>query len=112
MKKDGTRMPFERERMLRGIHRACFKRPIEESVLHKLVEVIEDELVGEFDREVSSQVIGARVSDKLRDLDHVAYVRFASVYREFKDLDDMIDEITDVKDRSSTHAAGQQPLFE
>jgi len=112
IKKDGTRMPFDRERLINGLRHACYKRPVPLEVLEKLVELIEDELSKYFDREVSSQVIGSLAADKLRELDHVAYVRFASVYREFKDLDDMIDEIHHIKEQTSDIVPGQKKLFD
>ncbi len=112
VKKDGTRMPFDIERLLKGMGHACYKRPISQEVLQKEAEAIAEELSNNYGREVPSHDIGVRVCRRLRELDHVAYVRFASVYREFEDLDDMIDEIEFVKDSVAESAPGQQSLFE
>ncbi len=111
IKKDGSRMPFDGERILSSIRHACYKRPIPQEVLDKLAEVIEDDLLREFDREVPSRVIGQQVARRLRELDQVAYVRYASVYREFKDLDDMLIEIEQVKGTIQDTTPGQQNLF-
>lgn len=112
VKKDGSRMPFDPERILNGVRHACYKRPIPLEALHKLVQDVEDDILRAYEREVPSRTIGALVSRKLRDLDHVAYVRFASIYREFKDLNEMIEEIELVKDAAAESAPGQQALFE
>lgn len=112
IKKDGSRMPFDPQRLLTGMRNACYKRPVPQEVLREICEDLEDELAREFEREVPSRVIGARAARRLRDVDPVAYVRFASVYREFKDLDDMIDEIVQVKDAANHHQPGQNKLFE
>ncbi len=112
MKKDGSRMPFDIERVLQSMWHACYKRPISQEVLKKEAEAIEDELMKNYDHEVPSRDIGLLVCRRLRDLDHVAYVRFASIYREFKGLDDLIDEIELVKDAVAESAPGQGSLFE
>ena len=96
IKRDGSRVPFNRENILRGIQAACGKRNIPEDVKERLADEVEDELHREFDREVESTAIGARVMAKLRDLDEVAYIRFASVYREFMDLQQVKREIEQV----------------
>lgn len=80
VKRDGTRVPFEPENILRGVMAACGKRAIPDEAKRKLVEDVEEDLHREFDREVSSQIIGERVMQRLRELDEVAYIRFASEY--------------------------------
>ena len=93
IKKDGTRVPFDREKILRGMLIACQKRPIATERLEKVAGDIESQLHEMFDKEVASKYIGHLVMEALRDLDQVAYVRFASVYREFKDVNQFLDEL-------------------
>lgn len=88
VKKDGTRVPFSREKLKAGLDKACYKRPIRQDDIEHLVSVVEAEMYESFSREVDSRMIGEAVMDRLRELDEVAYVRFASVYREFTDVDD------------------------
>lgn len=85
-KKDGRREPFEREKILRGLHLACMKRPVSTETLERLVDAIERELHDAGTQEVASEVIGERIVRALHELDPVAYVRFASVYRNFHDV--------------------------
>jgi len=93
VKKDGRREPFNRNKILTGLMKACQKRPVPMSVLEEVTSDVERELRGRLEREVSSREIGEMVIRRLRDLDKVAYVRFASVYREFKDIDTFMDEL-------------------
>ena len=93
IKKDKTRELFSREKLLAGLTRACEKRPIETSTLDRLVDKIESDLQNTLKREVSSKEIGEKVMEGLREIDEVAYVRFASVYRQFKDVTTFINEI-------------------
>jgi transcriptional repressor NrdR len=93
VKKDGTRVPFERRKILLGLMKACEKRPVSIDALEEITAQIEDTLHGKFDREVPTQEIGKLVMDALRGVDQVAYVRFASVYREFKDVSEFVDEV-------------------
>lgn len=93
IKKDGSRIPFNREKIRAGLEKACYKRPISDEVIQGVVAEIESDLYEQFDREVPSQVIGEKVMDALRAVDQVAFVRFASVYREFKDVNDFVDEL-------------------
>ncbi|MBX3475654.1 MAG: transcriptional regulator NrdR [Planctomycetes bacterium] len=97
IKKDGSRAPFDREKIRHGIQRACEKRPVSASQIEQVVQDIEDEVTKRFDREVPTRVIGELIMEKLKAVDSVAYVRFASVYREFKDTADFIDAIEGVK---------------
>ena len=93
VKKDGRREPFDPDKMLRGLIVACGKRPIERARLEGLVREVERELRSRFEREVPSKVIGELVSERLRAVDKVAYVRFASVYRQFEDLERFREEL-------------------
>lgn len=112
IKRGGSRVPYDRSKVLAGVQRACYKRPVEEEALVQLVDAVEDALFKEYDREVSSQTIGALVAEKLRDLDQIAYIRFASVYRRFADLGELIDEAKSVCDRARADVPGQQSLFD
>ncbi len=93
VKKDGRREMFDRSKLLGGIIKACEKRPISTRDLENAVEEIDRELLNSMEREVSSQMIGELVMEKLKVLDEVAYVRFASVYRQFKDLHTFMQEL-------------------
>lgn len=93
VKKDGSREAFDRRKILNGFMKACEKRPVSTDTLENIVNEIERDIYNKFDREVSSNFIGSLVMQKLRVLDMVAYVRFASVYREFKDISEFIDEL-------------------
>ncbi|MDO4792686.1 MAG: transcriptional regulator NrdR [Filifactor alocis] len=95
-KKDGTREHFDREKILRGIVRSCEKRSITFEQMEKVVNDIEKEIVNSMRREVSSVEIGKLVMKYLKDVDDVAYVRFASVYREFQDLDSFQKELDEI----------------
>ncbi|MBC7076203.1 MAG: transcriptional repressor NrdR [Syntrophomonadaceae bacterium] len=99
IKKGGGREPFIREKLLSGITRACEKRPVSMEDIENVAAEIERELRDNYEREVSSKVIGEKVMDRLQDLDEVAYVRFASVYRQFKDLNSFIKTIEQMKGR-------------
>ena len=94
VKKDNGREPYERSKIEAGIIRSCHKRPVSSEQISSLVDQIENALFSREDREISSSVIGEMVMEKLKDLDPVAYVRFASVYREFKDVDTFMQELT------------------
>ena len=112
VKKDGRRVPWDREKILGGLERACFKRPIPESELIRVADEVEEEIKAAFDREVPSAAIGQLVIDKLRRLDQVAYVRFASVHRQFKTLEELVGEAQAVIDaRRYEDPPGQGRLF-
>ena len=93
IKKDKTRELFDREKLLAGLTRACEKRPVETSTLDRLVDKIESDLQNTLKREISTKEIGEKVMEGLKDIDEVAYVRFASVYRQFKDVSTFIAEV-------------------
>ena len=93
IKKDKTRELFDREKLLAGLMRACEKRPVSTQKLDLLVDKIESDLYNTLKREISSTEIGEKVMEGLKDIDEVAYVRFASVYRQFKDVNTFIAEV-------------------
>lgn len=93
VKKGGIRDPFDRDKIKRGLAKACWKRPVTVDDIEGVVAALEAELYGMYENEVPSRVIGERLMELLRGLDQVAYVRFASVYREFKDARDFVDEL-------------------
>ena len=90
VKKDGTRTAFDRNKIRQGLDRACEKRPISESQIEAIIEQVEEDIYNLFDREVPTDYIGEQVIARLQQLDQVAYVRFASVYREFKDAHEFV----------------------
>lgn len=99
VKRDDRREAFDRMKVLGGLRRACEKRPVSEEQLDKVVDQIERELVDAGDKEIASTVIGEKVMVHLKDLDQVAYVRFASVYRSFKDIREFMTELSSLLDR-------------
>lgn len=110
VKRDGTHQPFNRDNILRGVQAACGKRPIAEETKQRLVDDVEEELHREFDREVSSQVVGERVMARLRDLDEVAWVRFASEYYQFKSVAELKQQLN-LLDGRVKDVKDQQKLF-
>ena len=104
VKKDGSRQSFERRKVLGGMIRACEKRPVPLAELEKIAEEIEQDLQNSMEREISTDASGEKVIDRLRSVDQVAYVRFASVYRQFKDIDTfMAVSYTHLKQRRRRH---------
>lgn len=97
VKKDKSREAFDRNKLLNGLLRACEKRPVPLETLERIVDEIETLLQNSLDREVPSTLIGTYTMDKLKKVDEVAYVRFASVYREFKDINTFMDELNKIK---------------
>ena len=93
IKKDGSRVPFDREKIKSGLEKSCYKRPISDEQMEVIISDIEATLYEQFDREVPSREIGEKVMEALRKIDHVAFVRFASVYREFQDVNDFVEEL-------------------
>lgn len=98
IKKDGNRVPFEREKIKRGLEKACWKRPIGENDVERVVTNIENEVYKTYDSEIPSGELGELVMRHLRQLDQIAYVRFASVYREFKDVREFVSELEPMLD--------------
>jgi transcriptional repressor NrdR len=93
IKKDGRREPFDRAKVLNGLVKACEKRPVSYATLEKLVDNVERELRNRMEQELASTVVGELIMEGLKSIDEVAYVRFASVYRQFKDLSDLMHEL-------------------
>ena len=93
VKRDGSRQSFDRRKVLGGMIRACEKRPVPLAELEKIAEEIEQDLQNSMEREISTEAIGEKVMERLRNVDQVAYVRFASVYRQFKDIDTFMTEL-------------------
>ena len=96
VKKDGRREAFDRAKLMSGLHRACEKRPVSAKALTQLVDDVEQLVQDSPDREVDASVIGERVMERLKELDKVAYVRFASVYRQFEDAQEFMAELRDL----------------
>lgn len=99
VKKDDNREAYDRSKIETGVLRACHKRPVSTDSIEKLVDEVEADVLNRGEKEISSRVIGELVMNKLKDLDAVAYVRFASVYREFKDINTFMDELKKVLDK-------------
>src|SRR5687768_7389558 len=100
VKKDGSRIPFERAKIKEGLEKACWKRPISSDQIEAIVAEVENEVYSNFDSEVESRYVGEMVMQHLRLLDQVAYVRFASVYREFQDVRDFAAELEPMLEES------------
>ena len=110
VKKDESRIPYDREKVMAGLQKACYKRPVSAEQIQQIADKVEEQIFQHFDREVSSTFIGESVMRNLRGVDKVAYIRFASVYRDFKDADELIDEVSQVI--AESEHVGQQKLFE
>lgn len=111
IKKDGSRVPFSRENILKGVRNACGKRPIPEDLKLRLVDEVEDELHRTYEREVESRAIGQLVATKLRNLDDIAYVRFASEYYQFRNVGEIMAQLEELNSRVRD-VKDQQPLFD
>ena len=101
VKKNGERVAFDRQKVLGGLLRACEKRPVSSEQLEQIADRVERQCLEAFDKEVPSKVIGNLIMQELRQLDQVAYVRFASVYREFKDVSQFLDELKPMLEKSA-----------
>ena len=97
IKKDGSREIFDRNKIMTGLVKACYKRPVSNAQLDNIISEIESSVANSMRREISSSEIGSMVMDSLRKMDEVSYVRFASVYREFKDVDTFMKELKELK---------------
>lgn len=93
IKKDDVREPFNREKIRQGILKACWKRPISDEIVDTMIAEMESDIYADFESEIESRVVGGMVMHQLSKVDQVAYVRFASVYREFKDVQDFVEEL-------------------
>lgn len=99
IKKDNNRQQYQRSKIEAGVLRACYKRPVPASDIQRAIDSIETDIFSMEEKEIPSNVIGEVVMEKLKDLDPVAYVRFASVYREFKDVNTFMDELKKILDK-------------
>ena len=111
VKKDGSRVPFDRANILRGVIAACGKRPVPEDRKESVAEEVEADVRQAFDREVPSVEIGRRVAACLRDIDEIAYIRYASEYYDFRSIDELAHEVSRVQSRTR-QARGQAEFFE
>jgi len=110
VKRDGTRVPYDRAKVLAGLRKACYKRPVSDRRLRKIIEAAEEAIFRRFEKEVPSTYIGDAISEGLRGVDKVAYIRFASVYRQFQDVGEIIDEAQELRDAPGPWP-GQRDLF-
>jgi len=110
IKKDNSRVPYDREKVIAGLQKACYKRAVSAEQIQEVADRVEEEIFQSYDKEVSSTFIGESVIKNLREVDKVAYIRFASVYRDFKDADELIDEVSQAI--AETEISGQPKLFE
>jgi transcriptional repressor NrdR len=110
VKKDDSRVPYDREKIIAGLQKACYKRPVSAEQIQHVADKVEEDVFRTFDKEVSSAFIGESVMKHLRMVDKVAFIRFASVYRQFEDAGELIDEVTQVIQQ--TDYTGQPRLFE
>ena len=94
VKKDKSRVPYDREKVIVGLQKACYKRPVSAEQVQQIADKTEEDMFRQFDKEVTSAFIGECVMKHLRNVDKVAYIRFASVYREFKDAGELIEEVS------------------
>ena len=111
IKKDGSRAPYERQKVIAGLQKACYKRPVGDEQIRQIVEASEEDIFRNFDRDVPSSFIGDVVSRRLRDVDKIAYVRFTSVYQNFNNLGELIEQAREV-DETPLPDKKQKDLFE
>jgi len=111
IKRDGSRVPYDRSKIREAIRQAAYKRPISSERIDQVVEEVEEGLLADFEKEVSSQTIGERLAAALQRVDKVAYVRFASVYRQFEDVGEFIEEAQELIERAAKDIPGQRDLF-
>ena len=110
IKKDGSRLPYDRDKILAGLQKACYKRPVSADKMQETADRIEEDIFKRADKEVSSEFIGESAMRHLRNVDKVAYIRFASVYREFTDAGELIEEVSNaLRDNPSDN---QPDLFD
>ncbi len=109
VKKDNSRVPYDRDKIIAGLQKACYKREVSVEQIQQVADRVEEEIFKNFDKEVLSSFMGECIMKHLRGVDKVAYIRFASVYRDFKDAGELIDEVSQVIQESEYN--GQQELF-
>ena len=112
IKRDLSRVPYDRLKIREAIRQSAYKRPISSERIDQVVDEVEEHLVTKYEKEVSSQTIGERLAAVLRRVDKVAYVRFASIYRQFEDVGEFIDEARELIEEAAEDIPGQQNLFE
>jgi transcriptional repressor NrdR len=110
IKKDKSRVPYDRDKVIAGVQKACYKRPVSAEQIQQVADRTEEDIFKRFDKEVTSAFIGECVMKHLRDIDQVAYIRFASVYRQFRDAGELIDEVS--KAIQDAESAEQLKLFD
>jgi len=110
VKKDNSRVPYDREKIISSLQNACYKRPVSTEQIQQIADKAEGNIFRKFDKEVSSAIVGEIVMKQLRRVDKVAYIRFASVYRDFRDAGDLIKEVSQAI--TETEPSGQQALFD
>ena len=110
VKKDNLRVPYDRDKVVAGLQKACYKRPVSAEQIQQIADKAEEDIFRNFDKEVSSAFIGESVMKHLRGADKVAYIRFASVYRDFKDADELLEEVRQAI--AEGEHAGQPKLFD
>lgn len=110
IKKDNTRVPYDRDKVIAGLTKACYKRRVAAEQIQQIAEKVEEDIFRNFDKEATSAFIGDSVMKHLRGLDKVAYIRFASVYRDFKDAGELIEEVSQAI--AELEHAGQRKLFD
>ena len=111
IKKDGSRVPYDRQKMLLGLEKACYKRPVAADVLLELIDQVEEDLFRRHEAEIEAVEIGKALMERLRHVDQVAYVRFASVYKQFRDLDDLLEEVRHALESNDPDSRYQGRLF-
>ena len=109
VKKDRSRVPYDRDKLIAGAQKACYKRPVSAEQIQQIADKVEENIFRNFDKEVTSAFIGESVMEQLGKVDKVAYIRFASVYRDFTDADDLLDEVSQAI--SQTESGDQPKLF-
>lgn len=110
VKKDKSRVPYDREKVIAGVQKACYKRPVSAEEIQLVADRAEEDIFRRFDKEVTSAFLGECVMKHLRSIDKVAYIRFASVYRDFRDAGELIDEVS--KAIQDTDGTEQLKLFD
>jgi len=111
VKKDKLRVPYERDKIIAGLQKACYKRAVSAEQIQQMADAVEEDIFRQFDKEVSSTFIGESVMKHLRMVDKVAYIRFASVYRNFRDADELIEEVRQTIRRSVRRRGDSGPTL-
>ena len=110
VKKDSSRVPYDRDKIIGGLQKACYKRPVSAEQIQQMADKVEEDIFRNFDKEVSSAFVGESVMKHLRGVDKVAYIRFASVYRDFEDAGELIEEVSQAIQEAEY--TGQPKLFD